>query len=91
MGMFTEFIIDAKFKENTPNELIKCIEDMVNNIDNDLFNYERNPLSVNSGNGPFEKSFDNLHLKTHGEIKNYWNDIYRFVHFIKTIYPRRIS
>ncbi len=81
--MYTEFIIDAKFKDNTPKEILNCITDMVNDIENELFTYRRNPLDSNNGNEHPPKSFSNLHIKAHGEIKNYWSDITRFVDFIK--------
>lgn len=81
--MYTEFIIDAKLKESTPNEVINCIEDMINNTDNDLFTYERNPLNNYCGSETLDRSFNKLHLKAHGEIKNSWSDIERFVDFVK--------
>jgi len=82
MGMYTEFIIDAKLKENTPIEIIKCINNMVNDIEDKTFTYERNPLYNYCKSDPKAKSFKKLHLKAHGKIKNYWNDIDKFVNFI---------
>lgn len=83
MGMYTEFIIDVKLKENTPIEIIECIYDMVNDKENETFTYERNPLLNYCGSETMRKSFEGLHLKAHGEIKNYWSDINRFIDFIK--------
>lgn len=83
MGMYTEFIIDVKLKDSTPKEIVDCVNCMMGDIDNNLFTYERNPLINYCGSETFEKSFEDLHLKAHGEIKNYWGDIKRFVDFLK--------
>ncbi len=83
MGHYTEFVIECKLKEETCCEIIKCLEDMVNDVENALFTYDRNPLDNYCGSNDYPKSFDNLILKAHGEIKNCWNDIGRFVEFIR--------
>ena len=83
MGMYTEFIIDVKLKDSTPKEVIDCIDCMMGNIDNSLFTYRRNPLNNYCGSETFEKSFEDLQLRAHGDIKNYWSDIERFVDFLK--------
>jgi len=83
MGMYTEFIINAKLKENTPIEIIECIDNMVNFKKNKTFTYESNPIKNYCKNEMIDRSFKDLHLKAHGSIKNYHNDIERFVDFIK--------
>lgn len=83
MAQYTQFIINCRLKDETPCEVIKCLEDMVNDIDNDLFTFTRNPLDNYCESNEYPKSFVNLILKAHGHIKNYWNDINAFVDFIK--------
>lgn len=83
MGMYTQFIVDCKLKRETPCEIIKCLQDMINGVDNNLFTYFRNPLDNYCQTNNYPKSFDDLTLKAHGDIKNYYNDIGRFVEFIK--------
>lgn len=83
MGMYTQFIIECKLKKETPCEIIKCLEDMVNDVESTLFTYDRNPLNNYCSSNDYPKSFDDLTIKAHGDIKNYWSDIDRFVDFIK--------
>lgn len=83
MGMYTQFIIECKLKENTPTEVIECLSDMVDHVKNEVFTYERNPLTNYCESNDYDPSFSNLILKAHGDIKNYWSDIERFVEFIK--------
>lgn len=83
MGMYTQFIIKCKLKKETPCEIVKCLEDMVNDVENTLFTYDRNPLDNYCQSNEYPKSFEDLVLKAHGDIKNYWSDINRFVDFIK--------
>jgi len=83
MGMYTQFIIECKLKEETPYKIIECLEDMINDIDNDLFTYNRNPLNNYCESNKYFKSFKDLVLKAHGDIKNYQTDIDRFTDFIK--------
>ena len=85
MGNYTQFVIHCQLKNETPCEIVKCLQDMVDGNDNDLFTYSRNPLVDYNQNEnlEFPKSFDGMILKAHGNIKNYWHDIDRFVEFIR--------
>ena len=83
MGMYTQFIIECKFKPETPCEIIECLQDMVNDVVNESFIYDRNPLNNYCQTNEYPKSFDDLILKAHGDIKNYWGDINRFADFVK--------
>lgn len=83
MGMYTRFIIECKLRDDTPCDIVKCLQDMVDDIENELFAYTRNPLNNYTGSNSYTKSFGNLILKAHGDIKNNWGDIGRFIEFIK--------
>jgi hypothetical protein len=56
---------------------------MTNHVKNETFTYERNPLINYCESNYYDPSFSDLTLKAHGDIKNYWSDIERFVEFIK--------
>jgi hypothetical protein len=80
--MYTQFIIDVKLRGDTPGEVIECLYDMTSNRNNPLFTFQRNPLDNYCNSNDYPKSFNGSILKAHGEIKNHWNDIQKFIDFI---------
>ncbi len=89
MGSYTQFKIHAELKEETPKSIIECVKKMISDDStkeeekNFIFRFKRNPFINYGMSGLNKRSFKNLILIAHGDIKNYWSDIERFVEFIK--------
>lgn len=95
MGMYTELIFGASLKKDTPQEVIDTIRYMVGDIptiDNYIFEKNRNPLRGSSyyfgvSNSVSKFWIDEISkewiLSSRANIKNYDQDIQKFLDWIK--------
>lgn len=92
MGMYTELIFGAHLKKDTPEHIIKIIQDLANGDPDEVspFYNSRNVLLGNSGYFPVQhcifKKDSELKiwsLNSRASIKNYSDEIEFFLEFIK--------
>lgn len=95
MGMYTELIFGAKLKKDTPHNIVKTLRYMIGDLekpDNLAFDVGRNPLGGGSYyfpvSGPVgEIWLDDIdgqwHISSRSNIKNYDNEIDKFLEWIK--------
>lgn len=99
MGMYTELIFGASLKPDTPPEIINTIYGLISDdstiscLTIEDLGWERNPLKGNSYSFAVSEShtlfkkdsfMDGSYiLSTRSNIKNYWNDIEKFLDWIK--------
>lgn len=93
--MYTELILGVKFKKNTPNDVIETLRYMVGDIDKPkqlAFECDRNPLRGSSYYFAISNSVSKIwldfiddcwRLSSRANIKNYENDIEKFLEWIK--------
>lgn len=90
MGMYTELIFGCSLKEDTPNEVIERLDRMINDPDffsdfNFIFRGGSYYFGVNKPVSSLRKDYISGQwvISTRSNIKNYNNEIERFLYWIK--------